>query len=159
VVIGAGQSGLAAARVLHELNLPVVVLEAGDRPAGSWPHDYDSLRLFSPAAFSSMPRVPFPGDPDRCPARDEVADYLERYAAAIPVEIRTNTRVVSVRQEDREFVVTTAAGRECPATGIVAATGSFSSPHRPVSRARAASPASSCTSPRTATLSPTRACA
>ena len=132
VVIGAGQSGLAAARVLHELNLPVVVLEAGGRPAGSWPHYYDSLRLFSPAAFSSMPGVPFPGDPDRYPARDEVADYLGRYAAAIPVEIQTNTRVVSVRQEDREFVVVTADGRELPAAGIVAATGSFSSPHRPV---------------------------
>ena len=32
VVIGAGQSGLAAARVLHQLNVPTLVLEAGDKP-------------------------------------------------------------------------------------------------------------------------------
>ena len=109
-----------------------MVLEAGDRPAGSWPHYYDSLRLFSPAAYSSMPGMPFPGDPDRYPARDEVADYLERYAATIPVEIQTSTRVVTVRQEDREFVVMTADGRQFRAAGIVAASGSFSNPHRPV---------------------------
>jgi putative flavoprotein involved in K+ transport len=55
VVIGGGQSGLAAARALHELGVRALVLEAGDRPAGSWPEYYDSLRLFSPAGFSSMP--------------------------------------------------------------------------------------------------------
>ena len=132
VVVGAGQSGLAAARALTELDVPVVVLEAGDRPAGSWPHYYDSLRLFSPAAFSSMPGRPFPGDPDRYPARDEVADYLEHQAAALSVEIQTNTRVARVRQEDREFVVVMADGWELPAAGIVAASGSFSNPYRPV---------------------------
>ena len=42
-VIGAGQSGLAAARALRELNMSAVVLEAGDRPAGSWLCYYDSL--------------------------------------------------------------------------------------------------------------------
>ena len=68
VVVGAGQSGLAAARALTEMNVPVVVLEAGDRAAGSWPHYYDSLRLFSPAAFSSMPGRPFPGEPGPLPS-------------------------------------------------------------------------------------------
>lgn len=132
VVIGAGQSGLAAAHTLDKLSVPVVVLEAGDRPAGSWPRYYDSLRLFSPAAFSSMPGMPLPGDLERYPARDEVADYLERYAACIPVEIQTNTRVTRVRQEDREFVVFTADGRQLRAAGIVAASGSFSNPYQPI---------------------------
>jgi putative flavoprotein involved in K+ transport len=109
-----------------------VVLEAGDRPSGSWPGYYDSLRLFSPAEFSSIPGMPFGGDPDRYPARDEVADYLERYAATLPVEIRTNTRVVSVLEDDRGFVVVTADGRQLDAAGIVAASGSFSNPYRPV---------------------------
>ncbi|MGZ4342030.1 MAG: flavin-containing monooxygenase [Solirubrobacteraceae bacterium] len=131
MVVGAGQSGLAAASVLDRLNVPAIVLEAGNRPAGSWPSYYDSLRLFSPAAFSSMPGMPFPGDPDGYPHRDEVADYLACYAAALPVEIRTNTRVTTVRQEDRGFVVATADGRQLRAAGIVAASGSFSNPYRP----------------------------
>ena len=99
LVIGAGQSGFAAARALTEMDVRVVVLEAGDRAAGSWPHYYDSLRLFSPAAFSSMPGRPLPGDPGRYPARDEVADYLDQAAAALHVEIQTNTRVATVRRK------------------------------------------------------------
>jgi putative flavoprotein involved in K+ transport len=132
VVIGAGQSGLATARVLHRLGVPTVVLEAGDRPAGSWPGYYDSLRLFSPAEFSSMPGMAFPGDPDRYPGRDEVADYLERYAAEIGVEIRTSARVTSVREDGGGFTVAIADGREQRAAGIVAASGSFSNPYLPV---------------------------
>ncbi len=132
VVVGAGQSGLAAARALHERDVPTVVLEAGDRPVGSWPHYYDSLRLFSPAAFSSMPGLAFPGEPDRYPARDEVVDYLESYAQTSPVEIHTGTQVVTVREDAREFAVVTADGRQLRAAGIVAASGSFSNPHRPV---------------------------
>jgi putative flavoprotein involved in K+ transport len=131
VVVGAGQSGLAAARELRERGLRPVVLEAGERPAGSWPHYYDSLRAFSPAGFSSMVGMPFPGGPDRYPTRDEVADYIEDYADALDVEIRTNVRVVALRQDGREFVVVTADGQELGAIGIVAASGSFSNPHRP----------------------------
>ena len=131
IVIGAGQSGLAAARALLDHHVTPVILEASDRAAGSWPYYYDSLKAFSPAGFSSLRGMPFPGDPDRYPARDEVAGYLERYAAALHVEIRTRTRVVTVRQEGRGFVVVTADGSHLRAEGIVAASGSFSSPHRP----------------------------
>ena len=93
IVVGGGQSGLAAARALREFHVPTVILEAGDRPAGSWPHYYDSLEAFSPAGYSSLPGMPFPGEPDHYPRRDEVADYLERYAATLDVEIQTDTRV------------------------------------------------------------------
>jgi cation diffusion facilitator CzcD-associated flavoprotein CzcO len=101
VVIGAGQSGLAAAHALQARGIRPVVLEAGDRAAGSWPRYYDSLKAFSPARFNSMPGMPFPGDPDRYPARDEVADYLDKYAAALGVEIHTGTRVATVGKDDR----------------------------------------------------------
>jgi putative flavoprotein involved in K+ transport len=130
-VIGAGQSGLAAARALRDHNVATVVLEARDRPAGSWPYYYDSLKAFSPAGFNSMTGMPFSGDPDRYPTRDEVADYLDSYAAALGVEIHTNTQVATVGRQAREFVVVTADGRRLRAAGIVAASGSFSSPYRP----------------------------
>jgi putative flavoprotein involved in K+ transport len=132
VVVGAGQSGLAAARRLRAVGIATTVLEASDRPAGSWPHYYDSLRSFSPAEFSSMPGMPFPGAPGHYPARDEVADYLERYACALDGEIQVHTQVMTVHQDGREFVVHTADGRQLHASGIVAASGSFSNPYRPV---------------------------
>ncbi|MDR0345569.1 MAG: NAD(P)/FAD-dependent oxidoreductase [Nocardiopsaceae bacterium] len=131
IVIGGGQSGLAAARAVLEHDLVPVILEARDRAAGSWPYYYDSLKAFSPAGFNSMPGLMFPGDPDHYPARDEVAAYLESYAAALGVEICTSTRVVAVRRDEQEFVVVTADGRQLRAAGIVAASGSFASPHRP----------------------------
>jgi putative flavoprotein involved in K+ transport len=131
VVIGAGQSGLAAARALQARGISPVVLEAGDRAAGSWPCYYDSLKAFSPAGFNAMPGVPFPGDPDRYPARDEVAGYLDSYAAALGVEIHTHTRAVTVGKDGRDFLVVTADGRRLRAAGIVAASGSFSAPYRP----------------------------
>jgi putative flavoprotein involved in K+ transport len=67
VVIGAGQAGLAAAHALRHTGLAPVVLEAGDEPVGSWPSYYDSLTLFSPARYSSLPGMPFPGDPNPLP--------------------------------------------------------------------------------------------
>ncbi len=134
VVIGAGQAGLAATRALLERDIVPLVLEAGDRAAGSWPCYYDSLRAFSPAGFSSLHGMPFPGDPDRYPTRDEVAGYLGRYAAGLGIEISTRTRVVTVRQDGHRFVVVTADGRHLLAGAVVAASGSFSSPHRPASQ-------------------------
>jgi putative flavoprotein involved in K+ transport len=131
IVVGGGQSGLAAARALRELRVPTVILEASDRPTGSWPRYYDSLRVFSPAGYSSMPGMPFPGAPDRYPGRDEVSGYLERYAAQLDVEIQTNTRVETIRQDGKGFLVLTGDRRELPASGVVAASGSFSNPYRP----------------------------
>ena len=133
VVIGGGQSGLAAARAVRQAGLRPLVLEAKDRAAGSWPDYYDSLTLFSPARYSGMPDMPFPGDPDRYPGRDEVVTYLERYAASLDVEIRTGTRVEAVEQADGAgFVVRTVDGESIEAAGVVAASGAFGNPYLPV---------------------------
>ncbi len=132
VVVGGGQSGLAAARALRTAGLATIVLEAGSEPVGSWPHYYDSLKLFSPAAYSAMPGFRFRGDPDRYPPRDEVVDYLREYAARLDVDIRTGCRVTSVASTGGHgFLVTTDAGEAIHAAGVVAATGSFGSPYLP----------------------------
>lgn len=132
VIIGAGQSGLTAAHVLAEAGLRPLVLEAGDRTTGAWPSYYDSLRVFSPARFSQIPgHRPFDGDPDRYPHRDEVAAYLEDFAAGLDADIRTNTPVVDVTTAGTGYTLHTAAGEVIEAAGIVAATGSFTNPYRP----------------------------
>ncbi len=100
IVIGAGQAGLAAAGALRAAGIAPVVLKAGEDTAGSWPHCYDSLTLFSPARYSAVPGLPFPGDPNRYPHRDEVADYLRRYADRLDADIRTRHRVGQVTGTD-----------------------------------------------------------
>ncbi|SFB42705.1 putative flavoprotein involved in K+ transport [Amycolatopsis marina] len=133
VVIGAGQSGLTAAHTLTTHGLTPLVLEAGPEPTGSWPRYYDSLTVFSPAQYATMPGLDFPADPDHYPHRDEVVAYLRRYAAGLDADIRTNTAVTAVRSdEERGFLVHTAHGETIHAAGVVAATGSFGHPHTPV---------------------------
>ncbi|MGA5338743.1 flavin-containing monooxygenase [Streptomyces griseoincarnatus] len=131
VVIGGGQSGLAAAGALREQGVTPVVLEASGQAAGSWPDFYDSLTLFSPARFSSLPGLPFGGDGDRYPHRDEVVAYLAHYADHLGVEIRTRARVEAVESDSGGFIVRTNDGRVITAAGVVAATGAFANPLRP----------------------------
>lgn len=133
VIIGAGQSGLAAARAAQRAGLRPLILEAGDQATGSWSSYYDSLTLFSPARYSGMPDMPFPGDSDRYPGRDEVVAYLQRYATALDVEIRTGVRVEAVQQvTGAGFLVRTVDGQSIEAAGVVAASGSFGNPYMPV---------------------------
>ena len=133
IIVGAGQSGLAAAKAVHSRGLRPLILEASRNRSGSWSSYYDSLHLFSPARFSAMPGLPFPGDPDRYPHRDEVVSYLESYADQLgDVEIRTETRVTDVAADGPGFLVHTADGEQLAASGIVVASGSFGNPHRPV---------------------------
>lgn len=141
IVVGAGQSGLATAHTARRQGWrPPLVLEAGADPAGSWPSYYDSLRLFSPAGYSALPGRPFPGDPDRYPTRDEVADYLRDYAAALDADLRLRHRVSAVRPAAAArtgpggggpLTVETADGAVFTADAVVAATGSFGHPHIP----------------------------
>ncbi|WUR58009.1 NAD(P)/FAD-dependent oxidoreductase [Micromonospora chokoriensis] len=133
VIVGGGQSGLAAARAALSVGLRPVVLEAGAAPVGSWPDYYDSLTLFSPARYSSLPGVAFDGaDPDRYPARDDVVAYLRRYSASIDAEIRTGARVTAVHpRPGGGYLVHTDSGDDIAAAGVVAASGSFSNPYLP----------------------------
>ena len=109
-----------------------VVLEAGPEPVGSWPRYYDSLTLFSPASYSSMPGLDFPGDPGRYPHRDEVVSYLRRYAARLDADVRTSTAVTAVQACGQTgFLVHTVTGETLHAAGVVAATGSFGHPYVP----------------------------
>ncbi|MBF6216076.1 NAD(P)/FAD-dependent oxidoreductase [Nocardia puris] len=132
VVIGGGQSGLAAAYHLTGAGQRTVVLEAAPEATGSWPRYYDSLTLFSPARYSALPGRRFPGDPDRYPHRDEVIDYLRSYAAGLDTDIHTSTPVETVTANSGDgFTVTTASGTVFTAPRVIAATGSFGSPFLP----------------------------
>ncbi|MEV0107760.1 NAD(P)/FAD-dependent oxidoreductase [Nocardia sp. NPDC050799] len=133
VVIGGGQSGLAAAHHLTNQGLNTAILEAAHEATGSWPRYYDSLTLFSPARYSALPGRRFPGDPDRYPHRDEVIDYLRSYAAGLDADIHTDTPAETVTSTGSDgFTVTTGTGAVFTAPRVIAATGSFGSPFLPI---------------------------
>lgn len=131
IVIGGGQAGLAAGYHLQRNGLRFVILEAGAEATGSWTRYYDSLKLFSPARYASLPGMPFPGDPKRYPTRDEVVAYLRGYARRFHLPIVTNVRVERVERHDSIFGVFTTQGQTLSARSVIAATGAFSRPHFP----------------------------
>jgi putative flavoprotein involved in K+ transport len=131
LVIGAGQAGLAAGYHLQRAGLRFALLEATAQPHGSWPQYYQSLTLFSPARYSSLPGLPFPGDPLHYPRRDEVTVYLARYATHFALPIIPRTHITQVTRQDAGFAVTAADGTTYQAHSLVAASGAFSRPYLP----------------------------
>lgn len=132
IVIGGGQAGLAAGYHLQKKGLRFLILEAGPQATGSWTLYYDSLKLFSPARFCSLPGMKFPKAPDQYPSRDEVIRYLQQYAIRFQLPIMTDQRVKSVEKEGDAFMIRTTAGKSHKAFTIVNATGSFHRPYTPV---------------------------
>lgn len=131
MVIGAGQAGLAAAYALQQSGVSFCVLEASDRTVGSWPSYYDSLTLFSPTRYSSLPGWAFPGDPERYPSRQEVIDYLDAYARHFAFPIILNTPVSHIEREGDIFSVHTDTGKRWQALTVIVASGSFRQPNIP----------------------------
>ncbi|WP_308406964.1 NAD(P)-binding domain-containing protein [Streptomyces sp. AC555_RSS877] len=132
LVIGTGQSGLATATLTPRHGFAhALVLEADEVPCGAWPRYYDSLTLFSPARYSSLPGMRFPGDGDRYPTRDEVVDYLRAYARRLTAEIHPSTTVASVTRQSGAWSVRAEEGREFHARALIAATGDYRAPYIP----------------------------
>lgn len=131
VVIGGGQAGLAAGYYLSRQGLRFVILDAHDRVGDAWRRRWDTLRLFTPARYSGLPGMPFPAPPWTCPAKDEVADYLEAYAAAMQLPVRTGIEARRVsRAADAGWTVETSAGPLIADTVIIA-TGGYQIPNIP----------------------------
>ena len=99
VVIGGGQAGLAIGYLLARAERSFTILDAADAPAAAWRGRWDTLRLFTPVRYDSLPGRAFPGHPDAYPGRDDVVDYLTAYARELelPVELDTTTRAVRPR--------------------------------------------------------------
>ena len=125
VVVGGGQAGLAIGHLLAEQGRDFTILEAAAAPAAAWRERWDSLVLFTPVRYDSLPGMPFPGDPEHYPTRDEVVAYLEEYARDLPVEL--NSRVTAVRQAGDGYVVEL-EDRSYEADQVVIATGPFQVP-------------------------------
>src|SRR5688500_10531858 len=132
LVLGAGQAGLATGHALRDTGLRHLLLEASGAVGGAWPHYYDSLALFSPARFGSLPGLPMSGDPGRYPTRDEAVAYLRSYADHFAVPVRTRAPVAQVTSRgDHDFEVRLTDGEALTARAVVAATGGFTNPHLP----------------------------
>lgn len=132
VVVGAGQAGLAAGYHLaaHDVDFTILTDEA--RVGDNWRKRWDSLRLFTPAKYSGLPGMPFPATPSHLADKDEVADYLEKYADRMDLPVRLGTHVNALKWNGEHFVLRTVGSSASIETEtVIVATGAFQRPHIP----------------------------
>lgn len=130
VVIGGGQAGLAMGYHLAQCGVDFVILDGATRVGEAWRNRWDSLTLFTPAAWSALPGMAFPGDPEGYPGKDEVARYLESYAERFHLPIRLGERVTALRPGPSGWRVETDSERY-DAAQVIVATGPFQRPAIP----------------------------
>jgi putative flavoprotein involved in K+ transport len=130
-VIGAGQAGLAIGYFLRRQGRRFATLERAGRVAPAWRERWDSLALFTPRRYSALPGLPFPGDPDGYPTRDEVIAYLERYAETFELPVELSSEVEKLEANDDGRFRLEVDGRTIAADQVVVATGPFQTPYVP----------------------------
>jgi putative flavoprotein involved in K+ transport len=123
LVIGGGQAGLSVGYHLKQRGVPFLIVDAHPRIGDAWRTRWDSLRLFTPTRYSSLAGMPHTGRGDRFIGKDEMADYLEAYAARFELPLRTSTRVERLEKIGDRFVAT-AGDRTFEADQVVVAMGS-----------------------------------
>jgi cation diffusion facilitator CzcD-associated flavoprotein CzcO len=93
-VIGAGPSGIAAARALIDEGITPVVFEQGDRIGGNWVfrpevgHSsvYRTTHIISSKTWSAFEDYPMPEDYPDYPSHAQLAAYFEAYARRFGVD-------------------------------------------------------------------------
>jgi putative flavoprotein involved in K+ transport len=130
VVVGGGQAGLSAGYYLARRGLPFVILDANDRIGDAWRNRWDSLRLFTPARYDGLAGMPFPAPAHSFPTKDQMADYLESYAARFDLPVRTGVRVDGLSRQGGRYIVT-AGDRRFEAEHVVVAMARYQKPKVP----------------------------
>ena len=128
-IIGAGQAALATAWFLRRTGLSYVLLDAEDGAGGAWRHAWDSLRLFSPAEWSSIAGWMMPAR-QGYPTRDEVIAYLSEYERRYDLPVVRPCWVESVQESAGGFILRTAQG-DWNARAVISATGTWRHPFIP----------------------------
>jgi putative flavoprotein involved in K+ transport len=130
VIVGGGQAGLSVGYQLARRERPFVILDANRRIGDAWRSRWDSLRLFTPARYDGLPGWRFPAPARSYPTRDQVADYLEAYAARFDLPVRGGVRVDGLSRDGDRYLVA-AGDRRLAADHVVVATGAYQRPRIP----------------------------
>lgn len=130
IVIGGGQSGLSMGYYLQQTNLNFLILDQNPTVGDSWRNRYDSLVLFTPHSYSSLPGLKLTGEKGAMPSKNEIADYVTNYADTFSLPVKNNVRVTHVTKKNDLFVIKTDTST-LHSYHIVIATGPFHTPRIP----------------------------
>ena len=126
LVVGGGQSGLAAGYYLKQAGIPYLILEKNARVGDTWRNRYTSLTLFTPRSLSMLPGLTPAGNRDSYPTREEFADYLERYASVHGLSVRTSAMLKRLTLNDvGQFEADLGTGERLHSVSVIVSTGGF----------------------------------
>ena len=131
-MIGAGPSGIAAAKAARECNLDPVVFEAAAASGGLWRHDggyvWRDMRTNLSKWTCSFSDYPWPHEADDFPPGHAVEEYVANYASEFGVAgtIAHGERVTEICSHRNGWALTTSRGRSRQQfDGVVVASGIF----------------------------------
>ncbi len=130
IVIGGGQAGLSTGYILKKQGRDFIILDANNRIGDAWRQRWDSLHLFSPNKYNGLAGMPFPGPAFGFPTKDEMADYLEAYAARFALPVQLGVRVERLWRQGERFVLDAGHAR-FEAANVVVAMASYQKPRIP----------------------------
>ncbi|SEW44115.1 ArsO family NAD(P)H-dependent flavin-containing monooxygenase [Chitinophaga arvensicola] len=130
IVIGGGQSALAVGYFLRRTNLRYLLLDSSPEAGGAWQYAWDSLHLFSPAQWSSLPGILMPGGTTHYPSRAATISYLQEYEQRYQLPVKRPVTVYQVTPQNGGFELHTSAG-SYTAKVVISATGTYAHPFIP----------------------------
>ena len=131
IVVGGGQAGLSVGYHLKRLGVEdFLILDGEARIGDAWRKRWDSLKLFTPAAYDGLDGLHFPARGDATPSKDEMADYLETYARHFDLPVVLNARVTQMTRRDGRFALM-AGGQRYEADKVIVAMSNYQVPKRP----------------------------
>ncbi len=132
-VIGAGSSGIAAAKTLHERGFAFDCFEAGDRVGGNWVYKnangmssaYRSLHINTSRERMEYPGFPMPESYPDFPHHTHIAAYFDDYVDHFGFrdKITFNTRVARAEPLDPGWRITLYTGEERTYDALMVANG------------------------------------
>lgn len=123
-VIGGGQAGLGIAHHLKLAGISFVVLDANSRIGDPWRKRWDSLELFTPRPFASLPGLKVSKKYAYYPKKNEIADYFESYSNKFEFPIKMESVVTNISKKSNSYVIETNR-KTYYSSDIVIATGPY----------------------------------
>ena len=131
LIVGAGSSGLAAAKNLKEFNIPFEVIEKADDVGGIWyPGNptssvYRSTHLISSKPLTEFTDFPMPADYPHYPNQRQVWEYFKAYARHFDLypHIQFNTAIEHLEKTADGWQATLSTGEKRQYRAVIIANG------------------------------------
>jgi cation diffusion facilitator CzcD-associated flavoprotein CzcO len=102
LIVGGGQSGLAIAARLKQLNVDTLIVDREQRIGDMWRNRYHALTLHNQVHVNHLPYMPFPPNWPRYIPKDKLANWFEAYVESMELNYWTATEFEGGSYNDKD---------------------------------------------------------